>query len=123
MQTKDFTGIKNNGPLPEPQQVKIPDDIGDLLPDYIESIGSILEQLEEAALAHEAGNRTEENAANIRRILHKIKGESSMVGFEDISELYHQAEFAFEELEQDEKSDMLLRLKDWTNAALQHMSN
>lgn len=121
MQIKDFSGIRNNTPLPDPASVGIPSDIGDLLDDYIESTSSQLEELENAALAYEAGNDREENAAVIRRILHKIKGESSMVGFDDISEFCHQAEFAFEELAESNCPDMLLRFKDWVFNALQHL--
>jgi len=78
--TKDFTGIRNNGPLPDPQEVEISGDMRDLLEDYIDSTGSMLEELERVTLAYENGDGREENAAAIRRILHKIKGESGMVG-------------------------------------------
>ena len=56
MKTKDFSGIRNNRQLPNPREVKIPKDIGDLLNDYVESTNSMLNQLEEAALAYETGN-------------------------------------------------------------------
>ena len=122
MKDMDFSGIRNNGLLPNPQDVEIPDDIGDLLDDYIESIESVLNDLEQAALAYEADQDRAENSAAIKRILHGIKGESSMVGMEQMSELCHQAESAFEELPENKRPDMLLRFKDWACAALQSMT-
>jgi chemotaxis protein histidine kinase CheA len=121
VKTKDFSGIRNNSQLPDPADIEIPSDIGDLLDEYIESTSSQLEELENATLAYEADNDREEKAASIRRILHKIKGESGMVGFDDLCELCHQAEFAFEELSENEHPDMLLRFKDWVFNALQHL--
>ena len=121
MKTKDFSGIRTNGPLPDPLEMQIPGDIGDLLDDYIESTGSMLEELETAALAYESENNIEENAAVVRRILHKIKGESSMVGFEEVAEFCHQGEFAFEEMVQNKRPDMLLRFKDWVNEAIYNL--
>lgn len=122
METKDFSGIRNNGPLPSPQEVKIPGDIGDLLNDYVESTNSMLDELEKAALAYEAGDDRKENAANVRRILHKIKGESSIVGIDEMCELCHQAEYAFEELAENKRTDMLLRFKDWSCTAINHLT-
>ena len=118
MNNKDFSGIRNNGPLPNPNEIEIPDDIGDILDDYIESTSSMLDELEQATLAYEAGNNRQENAATIKRILHKIKGESAMTGIEQMSELCHQTESAFEELAENERPDMLLRFKDWVCAAI-----
>lgn len=123
MMGKDFSGIRNNGPLPNPQDVEVPSDIGDLLDDYIESTESMLGELEQAALAYEGGQDREENSATIRRILHKIKGESSIVAMDQISELCHQVEYAFEELPVHKRSDMLLRVKDWTSTALDSMTS
>ena len=121
MKVKDFSGIRNNKPLPDPAELVVPADIGDLLDDYIESTSSQLDELERAAMACEAGNNVEENLATTRRILHKIKGESGMVGIDDVNELCHQAEFALEELSSAEQPDMLLRFKDWISVAIQNM--
>ncbi len=118
MSNKNFSGIRNNSPLPEPSEIEIPDDIGSLLDEYIESAGSMLDELEQATLEYEAGENRPENAAIIKRILHKIKGESGMVGIEDMAEFCHQTESAFEELAEDERPDMLLRFKDWISTAL-----
>lgn len=121
MNNKDFSGIRNNpdtSGLPETNEIEIPDDIGDILDDYIESTSSMLDELEQATLAYETGNNRQENAATIKRILHKIKGESAMVGIEQMSELCHQTESAFEELAENERPDMLLRFKDWVCAAI-----
>jgi len=123
MKTKDFSGIRSNGSLPDPQVVVVPDDIGDLLDDYVESTESVLGELEQAALAYESGHNREDNSATIRRVLHKIKGESSMVGIDHICEFCHQTEFAFEELPENKRSDMLLKFKDWVTASLCSMTN
>ncbi|HEC04153.1 MAG TPA: hypothetical protein ENI81_11525 [Phycisphaerales bacterium] len=121
MKTLDFSGIRNSGPLPSSDDVEIPSDIGDLLEDYVESTESMVDELEQAALALEAGQGCLENAAAVRRLLHKIKGEASMVGFDQIAEFCHQAEFAFEELPERQRPDMLLRFKDWVWDALQNV--
>jgi chemotaxis protein histidine kinase CheA len=122
MVTRDFTGIKNNGSLPAPEEIQVPEDIGDLLMDYIESTAFLLDELETAALAYESAGDRQETAAVIRRILHKIKGESSMVGIEDMSQLCHHAEDGFEEMSENKRVDMLLRFKDWVFAAMQKLA-
>ncbi len=122
MKTLDFSGIRGGGPLPGLEDVEVPADIGDLLEDYVESAESMVDELERAALAIEGGQGREENAGAVRRILHKIKGEASMVGFDQISEFCHQAEFAFEELPEPQRPDMLLRFRDWVWDALQRMT-
>lgn len=123
MESKDFSGIRNNGSLPDPRDVNIPRDSEDLLNDYVESSNSMLDELEQTALAYEAGNNSEKNTAAIRRILHKIKGESSIMCVNEISELCHQAEYAFEELDENQRPDMLLRFKDWTCTAICNLSS
>ena len=123
MKSKDFSGIRNNSSLPDPRDVNIPRDSEDLLNDYVESTNPMLDELEQVALAYEAGNNSEENTAAIRRILHKIKGESSIMGINEISELCHQAEYAFEELDENQRPDMLLRFKDWTCTAIYNLAS
>ena len=123
MKNKDFTGIRTGSSLPNPRDVNIPADSEDLLNDYVESANSMLDELEQAAMAYEAGNNSEENIAAIRRVLHKIKGESSIMGINEISELCHQAEDAFEELDENQQPDMLLRFKDWVDAAIYNLAS
>ena len=122
MGKEGFSGIRNKGPLPSLQQLKIPEELGDLIGEYVESSASMLQELEVVTLAYEAGKDREENAASVRRILHKLKGEAGIVGINEIYEFCHQAEFAVEELFDDERSEMLLRAKDWLDAAFQHIT-
>lgn len=123
MVNRDFSGIKNSSSLPRPDEIQIPEDIGDLLADYIDSTVSLLDELERAALDYESGSDSQETAAVIRRVLHKIKGESSMVGIEDMSQLCHCAEDGFEELPEKKRVDMLLRFKDWASTAIRKLSS
>jgi len=121
METKDYSGIIHNSPLPDPRDVVAPEDALDLLDDYIDSTESQLEELERATLQYEAGIARTENEANIRRILHKLKGEAGIVGIDDISELCHQAETAFDELADNRRPDMLFRFKDWVYSAIRYL--
>jgi chemotaxis protein histidine kinase CheA len=122
MSKRDFTGIKTNGELPNPCEISLPDDIKDFLSDYDDSLNTMLNELEKATLLYESGNTGKENTDTIKRLLHKIKGESSMVGIEDITELTHQAEFAFEELKEEQRAEMLFKYKDWLCSALSCMA-
>jgi chemotaxis protein histidine kinase CheA len=122
MSKKDFTGIKNNGNLPDASDICLPADIKDFLSDYEDSLGSMLQELEKAALSYESGNKSKENTDTIKRILHKIKGESSMVGIDEITELTHETEFGFEEIKEGQRAEMLFRYKDWLSKALSSMT-
>ncbi len=121
MDSNDFIGIRNDRQLPDPADVVVPSDISDLLDDYVESTESQLDELEQAVLRLEAGHNRDQDAAEIRRILHKIKGESGMVGIDDIAAFVHEVENAFEDLSEDQCPDMLFRFKDWTITAMEHM--
>jgi chemotaxis protein histidine kinase CheA len=121
MNSQDFRGIRNDRQLPDPAAVVVPSDIGDFLDDYVESTESQLNELEQAVLRIEAGHNLDQDSAEIRRILHKIKGESGMVGIDDIAALVHEVENAFDELSEDRRPDMLFRFKDWTITAMEHM--
>jgi chemotaxis protein histidine kinase CheA len=121
MNSNDFRGIRNDRQLPDPADVVLPSDIGDFLDDYVESTESQLDELEQAILRFEAGHNLDQDSAEIRRILHKIKGESGMVGIDDIAALVHEVENAFEDLSEDRRPDMLFRFKDWTITAMEHM--
>lgn len=122
MKVKDFSGIRNNSKLPSPQEVQIPSESAEFLDDLAASIASMLEELEVAAMACESQNKRKKNAASARRILHSIKGEAGILAIDDIYELCHQAESAMEEIDDDKHTDMLLRVKDWLEAAMQHLT-
>jgi len=119
---KNYKGILSGGQLPNPQDIVIPEDIGDFLEDWVESTESQLDELEQAVLNFENGQNRDQDAAEIRRILHKIKGESGMVGLDDVANLVHEVENAFEELNPNECPDMLFRFKDWTIAAMHSLN-
>ncbi|MBW8036629.1 MAG: response regulator [Planctomycetes bacterium] len=113
MENKDFSVIRQNGDLPDPKTVDTSAIIPDLWEIYYDSTSTLLSNLEAAAMDIEAGNNIEDNAAAIRRILHSLKGDSGVTGLNDIYELCHETEFAFEELSSSDAADMILKVKDW----------
>ena len=123
MGNKDFSVIRENGTLPDPRRVDTSGIISDLWEVYCDSASSGLNKLETAAMALEAGDNPEDNAATIRRILHSLKGDSGVTGLVDIYNLCHQAEFAFEELSSTDATDMVLKVKDWITEAITCITN
>jgi chemotaxis protein histidine kinase CheA len=107
--------------LVDPAGVKLPQDDTGLLEEYLESTTSLLEELEDAALAFEQGQNRSETAATIRRVLHKLKGEAGMVGFQPIEHAFHEAENVFELMPEAQRPEMLLQLKDWVFRVLGHV--
>ncbi len=106
--------LKNKDPLPDPSGVSVKDVLEDMWGTYRDAVGSLLSELEAAAMAVEAGTEVDDNAALIRRLLHSIKGDSGMSGLPDIHDMCHAAETVFEELTDNvEAADMVLRVKDW----------
>ena len=124
MEKKDFSALKTNGQLPDPRTVNTEKIIEQIWQTYLDAIGSLLHDVEAAALELEAGVNVDENKAAIRRILHSIKGDSGMTGLMDIHDLCHKSETIFEEIDDHSKAaDMVLKVKDWINAAIQHVIN
>ncbi len=117
----DFSQLMHNGTLPDPSGIKTPADTYNLLAEYIESTGSALNELERTALDYDSGSDRPETAANARRILHRIKGESLMVDVHEITSLCHHAEDAFEHLPENDRPEMLLKVKDWAAAAIGYL--
>jgi two-component system chemotaxis response regulator CheY len=123
MNENDYSVVRVNGTLPDPCTIDTDEIVRDLWPAYDDSISSILPELEKVALDYEAGKNVDENAASIRRILHSMKGEAGMCGVMDIYHLCHEAEFGFEELkDHSEAGDMVLKVKDWIEAAVTHLT-
>lgn len=124
MSNLDFNVIRHNGPLPDPCLIDTEQIVGELWTTYIDTVESHLSALEAAAMSLESTNDVEADAAGIRRILHSIKGDSGMCGVIDAYNLCHEAEYAFEELEDSAtKADMLLKVKDWIAGAIEYIEN
>jgi CheY-like chemotaxis protein len=123
MDNKEFSAIRKNGLLPDPRRVDPSGMISDLWEVYYDSSLSLLNKIERAAMAIEAGKNTDENAAVIRRLLHSLKGDSGVTGLTDIYYLCHEVEFGFEELPLSEGTDMILKVKDWIFEAIACIKN
>ena len=123
MNENDFSIVRVNGTLPDPCDIDTDEIVRDLWSAYDDSISSILPELEKVALDYEAGKNVDENAASIRRILHSMKGEAGMCGVMDVYHLCHEAEFGFEEIsDHSQAGDMVLKVKDWIEAAVKHLT-
>lgn len=124
METKEF--IKNclNGNLPDPKNISVIDLSDDIWETYRETVSSLLAELEAAAMALESGQNIDEDAALIRRLLHSIKGDSGMAGLNDVHDVCHEAESAFEEITDISIStEMVLKVKDWIEVVIECISN
>jgi two-component system chemotaxis response regulator CheY len=120
MKSSDFQMIRSNGALPDPSKADISTVIDELWEPYIDSVTTLLSELEEAAMELETGKNTRDNSAKIRRVLHSIKGDSGMSGLMDVYTLCHEAETAFEEIgSPSTRADMVLKVKDWIDAVIE----
>jgi len=118
----DFSRVFDGGDMPEPSQVDAGTVVEDLWPAYVDMMHTHLDNLEAAALAFESGKDRDENAAAIKRLLHSIKGDSGMIGLDDLHRFCHLAESAFDELPTDPaKADMVFRAKDWMQDVIDHI--
>lgn len=120
MSENKFDALISGEPLPDPATMDVENVIDELWREYAGSTDSFLSELEQAAMALESGANIEESSAQIRRILHSIKGESGMIGVNDVYELCHIAESVFEGLDNSQAADMVLKVKDWISAGLRH---
>ncbi len=122
MGKKGSSGMRGIGQLPDPKTVNVPSLTEDMWEVFRDTVGSLLTELEAAAMALEARQDIEENAALIRRLLHSIKGDSGMAGLTDVSDVCHQAESAFEEITDiPAAADMILKVKDWIEAVIAYL--
>lgn len=120
-----FTGFYRTGALPDPHTVNRQGIVDEIWQDYVDSATTLLPELEASAMHLESGHEVEANAANIKRILHCIKGESGMVGLMDVHDLCHEVESAFEKFQDNlnQAADMVLKAKDWMNSAIDFIEN
>jgi len=118
MNDAEYKRVEQNCRMPAYKEIHISSEAKLFLGDFVDPINSRLEELEAAVLACEKGNDYKENFAVMRRIVHTIKGEAGIIGLNDVYELCHQIEYAFEEnIEAEKLTDLLLRFKDWLGGA------
>ncbi len=124
MSESKFSSIFNGGPLPYPRGVCLDGLVEELWTIYVDEVGPLLSGLKAVALELESSGNHEEHLAEIRRLLHSLKGGSGSVGLSDAYELCHEAELALDELyRKGALTDALLRIKDWTEDVIQYVSN
>ena len=124
MGTNEFVEMCLNGGLPDPKTISVINLTEDIWETYRDTVGSLLAELEAAAMALESGQNVDEQEALIRRLLHSIKGDSGMAGLEDVHDLCHEAESAFEEVSDiSVSSEMILKIKDWIDAVIDCIAN
>ena len=124
METKEFVDKCLNGGLPDPKTVSVVNLTEDIWDTYRDTVGSLLAELEAAAMALESGQNVDEQKALIRRLLHSIKGDSGMTGLDDVHDFCHEAESAFEEVSDiSVSSEMILKIKDWIDAVVDCIAN
>ncbi len=119
MQENRFKGKLTDHYLPSPHTADLAKIDSEFRVEYIDSTGSLLAELESAALNLDSGTDVTESRGAIRRVLHSIKGESGIVGVRDVYDLCHEAESAFENIRDNVKAaDMVLCVKDWIQKVL-----
>ena len=123
MGNKKITPGGFNCELPSPQTVVIENIVEDVLATYIEEMDSLLSRLELAAMSLESDSDFDEAFAEVRRVLHSIKGDSGMCGVTDLQKVCHELESEFDELQKKGSlADTLLKVKDWMDGVIHHLS-
>ncbi len=103
------------------------DFLKDVLDDYLVETGELVEQLESDLVALESRPTDADLLNQIFRAMHTIKGTSSFLGFERMTELTHRAEDVLNllrhgEMEVDARvMDVLLQVVDWIRRLLEHI--
>ena len=119
-QTENAAVIDNIS-LPDVQSIGTDGIEQEFWSDYMSSTIVNLEKLEAAAMALEEGDASQ--GPGIKRLLHSIKGESGMIGLNDVQQVVHDAETAFDEMGPcAESADMVLTVKDWVETAVRTLT-
>lgn len=88
----------------------------EIFSEFLSLQDGVLEQLEERILKLDSGD-TGEVLASIKRTIHTLKGESAMLGLDEIEHLCHTVEDILLERPSPALADPLLQLRDWLQRA------
>jgi len=98
---------------PQTQSSSLPDNVEEeIFAEFLSKQESALQELE-AILIEVEKSDSEEEWRNLKAILHTMKGESAMVGLDNVEKRCHSAEDLIEQGEPSEQIDELFELKDW----------
>ncbi len=86
--------------------------------EFINQQGEVLEEMEELVLELEKGDN-EEKFGCLKRLLHTLKGESALLGLNDIEHICHSTEDILTSKAPAEAVDILLNVKDWLGRAVE----
>lgn len=104
-------GLYHPGKLPAHVDVSI-------YAEFLARQGSVLEEMEGHILTLERS--PDDNVLGaLKRLLHTIKGESALLGLDDVERLCHTAEDTITEFPVSELTDCLFQLKDWLGRAFE----
>lgn len=122
MDGNEFGAIILNGELPDPEEVAVENIAEDTLATYVEEADSLLSRLEMAALSLESGDDRYEVLAEIRRVVHLIKGDSGLCGVTGVRDVYRELESSLDELRRaGSLAEILLKVKDWTETVIHYL--
>ena len=112
----DGQGSADAGAAPEEKPVAVDDDI---LAEFLSGQESVMDDLESKILEADKEGLNDDNRSAIKRIIHTLKGESGMLGLNEIQRLCHETETYVEAGGDDQIIDKLLAVKDWLNNTFQ----
>jgi two-component system chemotaxis sensor kinase CheA len=90
-----------------------------ILAEFISGQESVIEELERLILEVDSTGLDSEHTSAIKRIIHTLKGESGMLGLNEIQRLCHETETYLESGGCDDMVDKLLSVKDWLNSTFE----
>ncbi len=108
------TDDANAGPAEIP--IAVDDDI---LAEFLSDRESVMEELEGLILEADKQGLNDDRRSGIRRIIHTLKGESGMLGLNEIQRLCHETESYLEAGGNGQTVDKLLAVKDWLNTTFE----
>jgi two-component system, chemotaxis family, sensor kinase CheA len=106
----------------EKPKITLPANVDEhIFEEFIASKSSDIDELENLLLRLEKEADQEDSAA-LKRIIHTIKGESAIIGLNEIENLCHKAEDLIETYTIDKIIDVLFKVKDWLSAIFEFYS-
>lgn len=93
-----------------------------IMSEFLSRQADVLDDIEKELLAVESGESAGD-IEGINRFFHTLKGESALLGMQDVAELCHATEDMMQTEELGACIDRLLNVKDWFVVAFKHMRN